>query len=108
MPLPNTIDSYHHELAIWEQALNDPKGVRVCYPNWDVAHQARSRFQQARALDRQQNKRIYPPDHRLYGKSSFDVLICRIREDASGEHWVYIERHGREVLAVEPLSEVES
>lgn len=108
MPLPNTIDSYTPELDIFEKALDDPKGARVCYADYNLAHQGRSRFQQARALDRAQNRRIYDKTDRLYGKSVYDVLVCRIREDDSGEWWVYIERHGREILAVEPLSEVET
>lgn len=108
MPLPNTIDSYTPELEIFERALDDARGARVCYASRELAHQGRSRFQQARVLDRQQSKRIYKPEDKLYGKSAFDVLICRMREDASGEWWVYIERHGREILAVESLSEVES
>lgn len=108
MPLPNTIDSYHRELEIFQQALNDPEGVRVCYGDKVKARQASFRFHQARALDRTESRRIYKPDDRLYGKSEFDVLVCKLREDADHEWWVYIERHGREVLAVESLSEVET
>lgn len=108
MPLSNTIDSYTPELEIFERALDDPKGTRVCYENYNLAHQGRSRFQQARALDRVQSKRIYPETDKLYGKSAYDVLVCRIKEDSEGMFWVYIERHGREILAVESLSEVET
>lgn len=108
MPLPNTIDSYIPELEIYDQAIADPVGVRICYATEKKAMQARFRFHQAKSLDRARSMRIYKPEDPLYGKSEYDILTCLLKEDASGEWWIYIERHGREVLAVEPLSEVES
>lgn len=108
MPLPNTIDSYTKELEIFERALKDPRGCRVCYDTQTLATQARFRFHQARALDRAQTRRIYDKSDLLYGKSEYDILTCKLREDSSGEWWIYIERHGVEIKAVELLSEVET
>lgn len=109
MSLSNQFGAYDGEIDLFEKALDDPKGLRINYgANKSRAEHARMRLHHARGLHREQNKRVYEKDDPRWGKSEFDKLICRLREDGDGEWWVYIERYGLDVIAVEPLSEIET
>jgi hypothetical protein len=56
----------------------------------------------ARALHREETERLYKPDDPRHGRSPYDPLVVRKpREDSVGHWWVYIERHGSNILSIE-------
>jgi len=108
MSLPNRIEAYDDCLDHFQSALDDSRGYRIKFATHGEANIFQLRLHQARALQRDINKRIYEPSHPLWGSSEFDKLIVRIpREDTEGGWWIYIERPQANILVAEPLSEVE-
>lgn len=111
MSLPNQIGAYERELDLLETALTDTKGVRIRFATVEDARYFRFRIQQARSLSRVAMKSLYDEDPRIEKLPfSFDMdkLICRIREDEEGLHWVYIEHRHNDVQDefIERLSEI--
>jgi hypothetical protein len=106
MSLPNNLDAYNAELDYFEQALADPTGIRIQFPDYGKANIFTMRMHQARSLQRALHKRIYTPDDVRHGRSEFDHLTVRQpREDTAGNWWVYVERTNATVISVEPLSQ---
>lgn len=81
-------------------------GVRIRCESMNAATFLRMRMNQARNLDRKQNRKLYPErDHPLHGNSKFDKFVFRLRNDDHGRSWLYIERHDIGLSDIEPLEE---
>lgn len=103
----------------FERALADEKGTRIKVGSFGDAMYLRTRLHAARSIEREENKRVYDPDHMLYGRSIYDVLVCRIsifdennqltsKDNPTGTAWLYIEKKLAGDLEVESLSEMRS
>ena len=100
MSLPQTLDAYHDCIEIFDRALENK--TRVAFASYGEAHQFQLRMCQCRALGRDETMRLYPRDDKRHGRSPYDVLVVRkpVKDD-NNEWWVYIEKHGSNILAVE-------
>lgn len=104
--------SYSDCYDAMERALEDPKGIRLKVNRVQDAYHLRMRLNQARAINRRENRRTYDPEHHLFGRSIYDRLMFKIKErtarDGSPQVYVYLERIGDlKPELVEALSEVE-
>lgn len=102
--------SYQDCYSMMDEALADPQGARfrINRPTLDLAEREatflRMRMHQARSLNRDLNRQIYPdPAHPLHGTSMYDKLTVRIKNIA-GEVYVYLEQQALNVSPGEPLS----
>lgn len=106
MPLTDQIGAYTDCFDIWNRALADPTGVRVLVSTQSQAFMLQMRLNHSRKLEREQSKRIYTKTDPQWNTSEFDPLIVRVKPTAEGDGWwVYIERHGTEIMDIETLSE---
>jgi hypothetical protein len=104
--------SYKDCYDAMERALEDAKGIRLRVNRVQDAYHLRMRLNQARAINRKENRRTYDPEHHLYGRSIYDRLMFKIKErttrDGSPRVYVYLERiSDLKPDMVEALSEVE-
>jgi len=104
--------SYKDCYDAMERALEDTKGIRLRVNRVQDAYHLRMRLNQARAINRRENRRTYDPEHHLYGRSIYDRLMFKIKERSAknGDQkvYVYLERIGDlRPDQVEALSEVE-
>lgn len=106
MTLPNHVGAYRVEFETFDRAIDDPTGIRIYYGKaTGAAKKFLARLHQARTLDRQNARRLYPKDDKRYGLSEYDNFVCNIREDTEGDNWVYIERHSLDPDRIESLTE---
>lgn len=101
MSLPQRIDAYPDCLDVFDRALNEP--TRVEFGTEKEASMFQLRMCTARALHRDETKRLYPertdPRH---GRSPYDKLVVRRPVVDETDHWwVYIEPHGQNILSIE-------
>jgi len=89
MSLNDSRMAYENEYDVMDKAL--PSGVRVGFSEEGQAINFRMRLNYARVLDRRFNKGRYPIDHPMHGRSEYDALTTRLREQG-GRYWVYVER----------------
>lgn len=102
MSLPNRIAAYDDCFTIFDGAI--ASGSRVCFATQNEAHHFMTRLHQARALTRDESKRLYDINDVRWGKTAWDALIVRHpREDEEGKWWIYIERAGSNIIVVESL-----
>ena len=90
-----------------DKAIEDPMGARVPMGTQDRATFFRMRCHTARQINRKDSKEIYPVGDVRYGISPYDSLTFRLKEDESGEWWVYAEKSLLEPGSIESLSELE-
>jgi hypothetical protein len=88
-----------------DAALDDPVGVRLQVPDLDAAYNLRLRLNQARKLDRDQNKKIHEPDSPMHGRSEYDRLVFRIKA-VNGQRFLYVEQTLAIAPKIEPLATV--
>ena len=89
-----------------DQAVADSKGIRVCVgAESNLAYTLRFRLNSARQIDRNENAKTYEEGHPLHGRSIYDRLVFRVKEDSDGEWWVYLEIQDTSNAYVEPLGE---
>lgn len=108
MALSNQIAAYDDCFEVYERAWSDEVGVRVEFPSKTQASLFQMRMCHARMLQREENKRIFDKGHLSWGKSLYDKLVVRLREDTEGHWWVYVERHGQDLGTIESLSNNEA
>lgn len=96
MSMANNLEAHQTYLEVWQRALDSPKGIRV---RCDNPIDFRARLYNARTAERRHNKKVYPADHVLHGKSYFDGLMVRIAEGA-----VKIVKHDDPII--EEISEL--
>src|SRR5262245_17654751 len=106
MTTPTSRLAYKVHYELFEQAHEDPVGIRIRQPDYGKAHRLRQELHHARVLDRRENAQTYEEGHQLHGRSAYDVLRCTI-ENIGEEWWLYIRHSTIDLYDIEPLSAVE-
>lgn len=96
--------AYEDCYALYEQAIADPKGIRIPFDTYGEAKQIQMRLNRARVIDRAENRKIYHPDDPMFGRSAYDGIQCKI-QSTDGRHWVFMERIDAREFEVESLSD---
>lgn len=107
MALTSTIGAYPDCHEFFEAVVDDPQGGRIWKGTYKAAHEFRHRCHQFRRLHRKQNADVYEKGHQMHGRSEYDPLKLTLREDSTGEWWVYAEQVRNAPRSIELLSEVE-
>ena len=109
MTIPTNRMSYADVYEKYDEAMEDPKGIRIPFDTRGEAQHYQMRMHNARSVDRRENAKMYERGHPLHGQSSYDILQLRILGPADDGSWfVYIEPKDKFIQAIEPLSEIES
>ena len=82
--------TYSLERSYFDRALADQRGIRIPFDDFGDARALQLRLHKARSQDRRMSLEVYEPGDDLYGRSLYDVLICRVKR-ADDRVWVYIE-----------------
>jgi len=90
MPVPTNRGTYGPYYEVLDRALDSQSGIRIECADKGSAFQYRVRIHAARTLDRELNKSSREPDDPSFGRSDYDNLIVRVRNN-SGRWWVYIQ-----------------
>ena len=104
MTAPTTRLSYGDAYDALDRAKDDAKGIRLRFDDFAAAATFRSRLHYARQVDRRDNIEIYDSSDPLHGRSVYDPLVVRIKQDSESLWWVYIEHASIEHMVVESLS----
>jgi hypothetical protein len=104
MSIPTSRLSYVDCDELLDKALADPPGIRIKVPDKGKAIHLRMRLHKARALIHEENRMTYSPGDVMYGKSSYDGLVVRIKRDREDGYWVHIEHLGAEIGRIESLA----
>jgi hypothetical protein len=78
MSMANNLEAHQQFLDVWQRALDSPRGIQV---NCENPVDYRARLYNARTAERRHNKKVYPADHVLHGKSYYDGLVVRLVRD---------------------------
>jgi hypothetical protein len=89
---------------LMEQAIADPKGIRVKFASEDDAFHYRLRLHNARKIDRHDNLQVFEEGHSMHGKSPYDVLVMRI-ERRDKQFWLRLEKLSLDGMEIESLSD---
>lgn len=103
MSLPDQIAAYNDCFDAFDEASANPRGVRVPFETEAAAKQFQLRMHNARAIDRQEARRIHERNTPQYGKSEYDRLCVRNPREKDGKWWVYIEPYAQSIGGIEPL-----
>jgi hypothetical protein len=104
LALPDTPAAYTDCYDHFERAQQSEKGIRIFVDDFKSASYLRSRLNQARAIERRQSRRVYPPDDPKYNRSENDKFRVTMLPSAEGDgYWVYIELWNQIVGEVEEL-----
>jgi len=106
MTLPDQIAAYEDCFDLYDAAKNDEKGSRALIGSRGEAKYYAMRMQQARKLQRNESRRMFPKESPAYNKTDYDSLKVTCREDKHGLWWVYVTRHRHDVRIIEQLSEI--
>lgn len=108
MPSSKSRLSYPDCEFFFNKVLEDDVGVRTYFPIKGQAMKFRERCHQYRTICRDDNRKMYTPDHPLYGRCEYDPITLSIipTEDAS-EWFVYGRKCVISETAIESLSELE-
>lgn len=104
MTTPKSRLAYQAHFDVLDQAMNDPKGIRIRADDNGKAWRMRLEFHHARDLDRKDNAQTYEPGHMLYGCSVYDQLLLTIEQD-DDQTWLYIRKRDARSFSIESLSE---
>lgn len=113
MPVSSSRLSYSDCFTLFERALDDTKGARFQVNGGELygdAYHFRLRMHQARAIDRKDNRDLFPdPGALLHGRSVYDPLVIQIKgPDTEGKWWIYVKHTEINVEDIESLSELEA
>lgn len=86
MPYAVSINAYPDIRAALERALNSTKGIKLRFENNQDLMTFRGRVHSFRCKDRAENRKIYPEDHPMHGRSVFDPLMVKTK--STTEVWV--------------------
>jgi hypothetical protein len=92
---------------LMDKAIADPKGIKIKFAKQEDAWHFRIRLHTARKIDRLDNQITYPETHAMHGKSPYDALTMRIRNQ-KGDWWLRLERIDAREFEIESLSEPET
>lgn len=82
--------AYKDCYEIFDQALENGKGMRISWPTKGKALYYVMRCNQARKLLRLHNLEAYSPGEAMHGATPYDELSFTVKEVA-GKHYVYIQ-----------------
>lgn len=106
MSLSQSRLAYGDCYRLMDQAVANPKGVFVRVDTEAAGIYLRMRLQQARVIDRNDNRKTYEIDHPMYNRSPYDVLVFRAPfTDVDGNTWLRIDKPEATVFEVLPISE---
>lgn len=103
MSLPSSPAAYLDCYHLYERAVATPGGVRTPFPSPTAAKLFQLRMNQARAIQRDESRRIYPRESPLHGKSEFDAYSVVVREDSAHEFWIYVQPAGVKLDYIESI-----
>lgn len=103
MTTPTSRLAYKMHFDIFDQAMADPKGIRIKMVDQGKANRMRLEFHHARSIDRTDNAMTYEEGHKLHGCSVYDELLLTI-EHEDGEVWLHINRRQASAFHIESLS----
>ena len=107
MTVSNSRLAYGDCFDLLDKAIADNKGIRVRFDEWKQANYYRMRLHTARAIDRKDNARTFTEDQPMHGRSIYDTIVGRIKEDGDGFFWLYLEKVENNIDGpVESLSEL--
>ncbi len=112
MSLTSQPAAYLDCYKLFADAADSPAGVRTPFPTEDRAKHFQLRMHQARKIQRDQSRRIYPATSPLHDTSEYDSLQVQIRPDGpitdpATEWWVYVRPTGERLDYIEPLDPAE-
>lgn len=104
MALPKVTAAYEDCYEYFDQAQASANGIRILLDKETKAKHLQFRLQQARSLERDDNKRLYDRTDPRWGKSIHDKFRVAVREAAEKDGWwVYIEPWSTDAVTVEEL-----
>lgn len=106
MVASNSRFSYSDCYELMDQAIADPKGIRIKFATQEEAWHFRIRLHTARRIDRTENMDTFPLGHPMHGRSAYDPLTMRIRTMADGL-WLRLEKVDAREFEVSSLSDDE-
>jgi len=92
-----------------DRAVQSEKGVRITFKsgspeaNSAVATATRARMHRVRVLDRKNSTAIYPADHPMHGRSSWDILFIQKVANSDGSAELRITKGGLANFILEDL-----
>lgn len=104
MSLSTSRFAYADCYDILDTALERTHGARIAQPSESDCIFLRMRIHQARKIERDENAKTYERGHPMHGRSMYDRLVVRVREEDS-RWYVYVEHGGVDTDAIEPLGE---
>lgn len=107
MALSNSLLSYTDCLDFFERIVDDPKGGRAFFGDYDKAYYFRMRCNQFRKLHRLENAKIHAEGTKLHGHSEYDPFCLRLKIDTDERWWVYAERMTIDASQIDLLSEID-
>lgn len=96
MPLPKSLAAYPDCQEALDRALDSSKGVKIKPDKSPWRLQLRLRYFITRV--REENKKVYPPEHPMHGASPYDAMSIRVENGS-----VIIEKVSPENIKVEEL-----
>ena len=93
MSLSPSLISYESEIMSFERAKASEHGIRIEFETHGQAKYYAARLHQARTVDRRDNTRIGGESSPMHGRSEFDSIRIKLREDEIGHWWVYLEKN---------------
>lgn len=107
MSLSNSRLAYEDCYGAMDKAMASTRGIRISFPARGLANHFRMRAHQARAIMRNENRKIYTdPDHPLHGRSDYDGLRLTIEEEGDVAY-LYIRKSNLMPGEIEDLDEIE-
>lgn len=103
MSLPNQIAAYNDCFDYFDRAMSSERGIRIPFNTFEAAKQFQLRMHNARALDRQESRRIHERNTPQWDKSEYDRLCVRNPQEIDDRWWVYVEPYSAPVDGVEEL-----
>ena len=104
MALSNSRLAFKDCYDLFDQALSDPKGLKVRFNKHSDAWHFRHRMHQARKLDRRDNKTVFAEGHPMYGMSNFDKITIRVEKDEQG-FWLRLTKIDAQAFETVSLTE---
>ena len=106
MSLPQSLGAYRDCQDLFDRAIADPKGIRVCLGTYESCFALRQRMHYYRNLDRKANTTIYAHGHPMHNTSATDDFVLQIIPDLDRLYWLYITPRSGQILHIESLSDV--
>lgn len=81
MSYNTNINAYPDIRQALDRALASEKGVRLTFENSKAAITFKGRVHSFRYLDRKENRKVYPEDHPMHGRSAYDPLMVKTESE---------------------------